>query len=130
MKESKIKRVINVREYNGSYGTTFYHTLELENGDKGSIGKSKPDALKPGDVLRYEVDTSSGKVKFREPKTNRTFGSPRPAESKAAVALACATRLAAANITASGRPLEMNENLSKRITTVAGDLLKWLKTNE
>ena len=41
MKTSKVKAIQSVKPYNGQHGVTYYHNIELENGDKINIGKKK-----------------------------------------------------------------------------------------
>lgn len=50
---AKIKRVVNVKEYTNSHGTTHYHNLEMDNGDKINIGKKKVQEV--GNELTYEI---------------------------------------------------------------------------
>lgn len=44
-------------------GQIFYHDIELDNGDKGSIGSKEkmPSKLNPGSELTYTID--NGKIK-------------------------------------------------------------------
>ena len=54
MKTSKIKTVVSIKPHQTEkYGTTFYHNLEMENGDKINIGKKKEQ--KVGWELTYEI---------------------------------------------------------------------------
>jgi len=53
MAKSKIKRVESSKEFTNSYGTTIYHNLEMENGDKINIGKKKLQQV--GWELSYEI---------------------------------------------------------------------------
>ena len=52
MKTSKIKTVVSIKPHKNSYGETFYHNLEMENGDKINIGKKKEQKI--GWELTYE----------------------------------------------------------------------------
>jgi len=55
MKTSKIKTVVSIKPHQTQkYGTTFYHNLEMENGDKINIGKKKEQ--KVGWELTYEIE--------------------------------------------------------------------------
>ena len=36
MKTSRIKNVVSVKPHTNNYGTTYYHNLEMENGDKNN----------------------------------------------------------------------------------------------
>lgn len=53
MKTSKIKRIEDTKEWTNDYGTTIYHSLEMENGDKINIGKKK--MLQVGWEIDYEI---------------------------------------------------------------------------
>ena len=53
MSTSKIKRINGTSNYVNSYGTTIYHQLEMENGDKIEIGKKK--LLQAGWEIDYEI---------------------------------------------------------------------------
>lgn len=57
MKTSKIDTIHEVKEWNGSNGTVFYHSLIMDNNDKINIGKKS--LLQLGNELTYEIiDTS------------------------------------------------------------------------
>ena len=62
-KTSTIKKVVNVNEYDGKFGKTFYHHLEMENGDKIDIGKKK--AQLEGWELTYDI------IEFGEQEFNK-----------------------------------------------------------
>lgn len=129
IKESKIKNIISTKEYVGQHGTTYYFTVELENGEKGQIGKKKADALKVGQLLKYFSEVRNGFVTFKEPRENNFKGGGyRP--STAAIALQAAAQITSANITASGKALQMDGNLSKRVTDLASQFNAWLKSEE
>ena len=53
IKTSKILSVDKVNEFTNSYGTTFYHNLQMDNGDKINIGKKKTQQI--GWELTYEI---------------------------------------------------------------------------
>lgn len=54
MKTSKVKKVAGEpKAHTNSYGTTFYHNLEMDNGDKINIGKKH--LLTEGAELTYEI---------------------------------------------------------------------------
>lgn len=53
IKTSKIKTVVSSKPYTGANGTTIYHNLEMENGDKINIGKKKQQSI--GWELTYEI---------------------------------------------------------------------------
>lgn len=53
IKTSKIKTVVSSKPFTNNYGTTIYHNLLMENGDKISIGKKTEQ--KVGWELTYEV---------------------------------------------------------------------------
>jgi len=53
IKTSKIKTVVSSKPFTNNYGTTIYHNLLMENGDKISIGKKTEQ--KVGWELTYEI---------------------------------------------------------------------------
>ena len=53
MQKSKIKRIETMKPYTGAHGTTIYHNLEMDNGDKINIGKKKEQQV--GWELTYEI---------------------------------------------------------------------------
>lgn len=54
MKESKILAITKTRKRDWPKGTVYYITLQLENGEYITLGKTKPDAFKVGDLVKYE----------------------------------------------------------------------------
>lgn len=54
MKESKILAITKTRERDWPKGTIYYITLQLENGEYITLGKTKSDAFKVGDLVKYE----------------------------------------------------------------------------
>ena len=63
MKKAKIKSVGAPKEYKNDKGTFYYFQIEMENGDKGSIGSkdSSPSFLSVGSELSYEfTETDKG----------------------------------------------------------------------
>ncbi len=66
MKTSKIKTVVSIKPHQTQkYGTTFYHNLEMENGDKINIGKKKEQQV--GWELTYEI-TEQGQQEYNKAK--------------------------------------------------------------
>ena len=66
MKTSKIKTVVSIKPHKTEkYGTTFYHNLEMENGDKINIGKKKEQQV--GWELTYEI-TEQGQQEYNKAK--------------------------------------------------------------
>ena len=64
MKTSKIKTVVSIKPHQTEkYGTTFYHNLEMENGDKINIGKKKEQKI--GWELTYEI-TEQGQHEYNK----------------------------------------------------------------
>lgn len=80
-KTAKITRTIfkNVWD-NPKGGQVFYHDIELDNGDKGSIGSKEkmPVKLNPGSELTYTID--NGKIKAAVPQN--AGGAPWPKGGK------------------------------------------------
>ena len=64
-KTSNIKKVVNIKEYEGKYGKTLYHDLEMENGDKINIGKKKEQ--QEGWELTYDI-TEFGQQEYNKAK--------------------------------------------------------------
>jgi len=63
MKKAKIKSVGTPKEYVNDKGTFYYFQIEMDNGDKGSIGSkdSSPSFLSVGAELSYEfTETDKG----------------------------------------------------------------------
>mgnify|MGYP003152686036 CR=1 FL=1 len=58
---SKIESVVSIKEVQTAYGLILYHNLEMENGDKISIGKKKEQQL--GWELTYEI-TGDGQQEY------------------------------------------------------------------
>ena len=65
MKTSKIKNVVNSKEWSNNGKTIIYHNLEMENGDKINIGKVK--AQQVGWELTYEI-IEEGQQEFNKSK--------------------------------------------------------------
>jgi len=66
-KKAKITRTVFKNEWKGPNGSVYYHDIELDNGDKGSIGSKEnmPAKLNPGMELTYTID--AGKIKAVNP---------------------------------------------------------------
>lgn len=54
-KTAKIEKITGSKERTGPNGTVHYISVEMDNGDKGTIGKKSKDALSVGDELTYEL---------------------------------------------------------------------------
>ena len=65
MKTSKIKNVVNSKEWSNNGKTIIYHNLEMENGDKINIGKVKLQQV--GWELTYEI-IEQGQQEFNKSK--------------------------------------------------------------
>lgn len=66
IKTATIDYIDSVRPYEGQYGKTYYFQLSMSNGDTGSIGKKKEDALKIGDSLTYTLEEGERGNKIKE----------------------------------------------------------------
>lgn len=78
-KRAKITRTVFKSEWAGPNGNVYYHDIELDNGDKGSIGSKEkmPAKLNPGQELAYtiEADSRGGfKIKAINPQGGGGFG--------------------------------------------------------
>jgi hypothetical protein len=65
IKTSKIKEVVNIKPHTNNYGTTYYHNLQMDNGDKINLGKKKEQQV--GWELTYEI-TEEGQQEFNKAK--------------------------------------------------------------
>jgi hypothetical protein len=78
MKTAKITKVVGKKDFTNSFGTTIYHQLVMDNGDKIEIGKKKE--LKEGWELTYEI-TDDGfeyhKAKSVQPLPQATQPTPQ-----------------------------------------------------
>ncbi len=91
-KTSKITRTVFKNEWtNPKGGSVFYHDIELENGDKGSIGskEKEPSKLNPGQDLTYTIDGNKIKAFVPVAQNGFTGGKKIPANN-ASFALAYA----------------------------------------
>jgi hypothetical protein len=74
-KTAKITRVVFKTEWtNPKGGQIFYHDVELDNGDKGSIGTKdkEPEKLNPGKEITYTTETNDkGQVKIKLVQANQ-----------------------------------------------------------
>ena len=81
IKTSKIKTVVSSKPYTGTHGTTIYHNLEMENGDKINIGKKNEQ--KVGWELTYQIidegqEYNKAKSAKKEESSNSTvFSAPK-----------------------------------------------------
>lgn len=78
-KTAKITRTTFKNQWAGPNGIVFYHDVELDNGDKGSIGSKDqmPAKLNPGQSLTYtiEVGEKGNKIKaVQDQKPGAFFG--------------------------------------------------------
>lgn len=129
MKTAVIKNIISIREYEGQYGLTYYYMLELNNGEKGEIGKLSKDAFKIGDSLTYTVSEGKYGLVFKEVKPNR-YGGKQPVESIASVALRCSSELTSAFIAAGKTNGSTSAQLADVTIANADKFLQWLKANQ
>lgn len=99
MKTSKIKEVTSVKPHTNAHGTTQYHCLVMENGDKINIGKKSIQQV--GWELTYELTGGDdGQQEFKKAKAAQKMDTPtngvqqsNPTKDKsiiAQVALKCA----------------------------------------
>lgn len=82
IKTSKIKKVVSAKPYTGTHGTTIYHNLEMENGDKINIGKKNEQQL--GWELTYEIidegqeyNKAKSVKKEEQPQVNGNSNAPK-----------------------------------------------------
>ena len=68
VKSAKITEIGEVKPYTNSFGTTLYHNLTLDNGDKINIGKKAECRI--GWEITYTLDDSDdGQQEFRKAKS-------------------------------------------------------------
>ena len=83
-KTSKIKKVVKCSEYDGKFGKTFYHHLEMENGDKIDIGKKKEQLV--GWELTYDIvevgQQEYNKARAVAPEGLNSFSPKKPTNNK------------------------------------------------
>ncbi|HET6224630.1 MAG TPA: hypothetical protein VFF27_00030 [Bacteroidia bacterium] len=77
-KTAKITRTVFKNEWaNPKGGSIYYHDLELDNGDKGSIGskEKEPAKLNPGQEITYTIETTDKgiKIKLVNPQQQNNF---------------------------------------------------------
>ena len=126
---STVKDIKTVKKFQGERGVTWYFTVEMDNGDKGQVGKKTEDGLKSGDTLTYTLDKSGRYVRLKEPSPyGYTAGNSRwKTESTAVIALTLAKDIMVANLAAGGKTLAMDAALGTKMTTFADHLQQWLK---
>lgn len=135
LKTAKIERVVSVREYEGQYGKTFYFNLELDNGDIGSIGKKKQDALKEGDSLTYTLEETEKGNKLKEVQQNgfsggRNFGGTSRGGNES-FALSYAKDTICSMISANHLPETVTSTQIADVTCkIADRYLEWLNANK
>jgi hypothetical protein len=58
-KTAKITKSTFTKEWGEGQSKTYFHDLEMDNGDKGSIGakQKNPDKLAPGSDLTYTIES-------------------------------------------------------------------------
>jgi hypothetical protein len=80
-KKAKIVRTTFKSTWAGPNGNVYYHTVELDNGDKGEIGTKEqmPAKLNPGQELTYTIETTDKgtKIKAVAPAPGGGFGGGR-----------------------------------------------------
>ncbi len=81
-KTAKITRTTFKNEWKGTNGSVFYHDIELDNGDKGSVGakSANPEKLNPGQSLTYTMEGT----KIKAVATPSSGGGAWPKGGKAA----------------------------------------------
>lgn len=82
-KTAKITRTTFKQKWTGGGGNTvFYHDIELDNGDKGSIGAKEemPSKLNPGSTLTYTID--GNKIKAVQAANTGTFQGKKAPDPK------------------------------------------------
>lgn len=126
IKTSKVKEVVNVKPYTNNYGTTHYHLLVMENGDKINIGKKKE--LQVGWEITYEIieegQQEYNKAKSAQPE-NTSFKSKKNTNNSVSSFALSYAKDWCLGIHHAGEP-QTPEN----VIAVADVFNQWLKTNQ
>jgi len=127
-KKAKITRVVFKNEWSGNNGTVYYHDIELDNGDKGSIGckEKEPKFLNPQQELTYTIeDTGKGfKIKkVTENKGGYNGGGNKTPASPASFALSYAKDVVIASW-GEHSPKKMS---SEDLFSIAEKMYNWMK---
>jgi hypothetical protein len=74
-KTATITRTVFKNEYTGQHGKVYYHDIELDNGDKGSIGAKdkEPSKLNPGQSLTYTLEVTDKGTKIKAVSAKPSF---------------------------------------------------------
>lgn len=130
MKNSKITRTIFKTEWKSKEGVIYYyHDIELENGDKGSIGckEKEPSWLNPGQELSYtleEVPGKSNKIKkITEIRGGYNGGGSKQSSSPSSFALSYAKDV----VIASWSPDAPKKLSSGDLFDIAEKMYNWMK---
>ena len=124
-KTAKVTDVPTIREWKSPEGRSiYYHTVVLDNGDKGSVGKKTSGAIKEGDTLNYTIDGD----KIKEVFQNNGFGGFKGGQrgSSASFALSYAKDL----VSAGHVKLDTIKDMTEATIAVANRFHSWLKEHE
>jgi len=138
MKTAKITNIEDVREWNSSDGarTVFYFKLELDNGEKGELGKKSRDALKIGDEITYTSEQTQYGLKFKS--VNPQFGGGggqsqgkrnAPQADYRTMLLSYAKDIVVARV-AYQLELQPVESIAKDVTDLADAFQRWYQASE
>lgn len=122
LKTAKIKKVVQEKEYSGAFGKFYYVTVEMENGDKGTISRKTEKAVSEGTELTYTLGEKNGYAVLNEPKTPRIY--TKSQQSEAVVALNAAVNFASSLSTTKNHPIA---DWSPHILALADQFHHWLK---
>jgi hypothetical protein len=122
-KTATITRTVFKNEWNNPKGgQIFYHDIELDNGDKGSIGskEKEPAKLNPGQSLTYTLE--NGKIKAVQPQSAMGGFKKQPANN-ASFAMAYAKDVVIGS---------WNEHSPKKLTSeelfkIADKMFAWME---
>jgi hypothetical protein len=75
-KKAKITKCSFTKEWGEGSSKTFFHDIELDNGDKGSIGakEKNPDKLKTGSELTYTIESGQYGNKIKAVNSQPVYG--------------------------------------------------------
>lgn len=63
---AKVRQIENIKKWDGPHGTIWFHSIVLDNGDSGSIGKKKEFGIAIGDEITYTIEPGQGGNKIKQ----------------------------------------------------------------
>lgn len=130
-KTAKVTGILECRKWDGPKGTIYFHKIELDNGETGSIGKKTENAFKVGDSLTYTSEESEYGLKFKAVQNGfggNGFGG-KSSGSPASFALSYSKDLMC-SLVAAGKTSDLKaQEIADAALVVATKFNDWLKAN-